>query len=198
MLHVKRRPCLQGDGNSHGRVHRDIGRTSRNCPTELLSRCVSQVSLRWWALTRRESWGRKCWTLVRRSGLGRPSAFMAHPMSSGRRPNNAKTCPSQSDPGWGPPSTRQPRAALGRSFDFPVSEQKLDRGVLNLPPRRPGPDPARRLFARIAWTPNSTRNTRRSSLDDHLRPLGMGSIVRSASRSKCIVLPEPRETIGAS
>ena len=53
MLHVKRRPCLQGDGNSHGPVRRDIGRTSRNCPTELSSRCVSQVSLQWWALTRR-------------------------------------------------------------------------------------------------------------------------------------------------
>ena len=66
-------------------------------------------------------------------------------------------------------------------------------------PRRPGPtNPARRFFALIAPTPNSTRNILRSSLDVHLRPLGMGSIVRSASRSKRIFPPEPRETIGAS
>ena len=46
-------------------------------------------------------------------------------------------------------------------------------------------------------TPNSTRNTLRSPLGAHLGPPGIGSIVRSASRSKCISPPELHETIGA-
>ncbi len=36
-------------------------------------------------------------------------------MTSGHRPNNAKTCPSRSGPGWRPPSTRHPRAVPGFS-----------------------------------------------------------------------------------
>ena len=54
-------------------------------------------------------------TFGSKSGLGRPSTVAAQPMRSGRRPNNTKTCPSRSGPGWRPASTRHPQAAPGFS-----------------------------------------------------------------------------------
>ena len=86
--------------------------------------------------------------------------------------------------------THHNRAGTPRRIRHEASSEVMNSHVL-----QPG---AQRLFALIAPTPNSTLSTLRSSLDAHLRPLGTGSIVRSASRSKWIVPPEPRETIGAS
>ena len=66
------------------------------------------MEVRTWRALKRENSGsaggpaaqpRKYRTLGRRSGLGRPSTVAAQPMTSGRRPNSAKTCPSRSGPG---------------------------------------------------------------------------------------------------
>ena len=81
---------------------------------------------------------------------------------------------------------------LAARFPVPNGRRQRDRPKCLRPAARPA--------FRRPNCPDAKLNSKYPTVlpDAHLRPPGSGSIVRSASRSKCIVPPGPRETIGAS